>query len=249
METTNPEGERLQKIIASAGLASRRGAETLIKSGRVKVNGQIIKELGTRADPKTDVITVDNKEIKPVDFLTYFMFHKPVGYLTSMSDPKGRPTIKPFLEKLKPRVYPVGRLDMDVSGFLVLTNDGELARRLMHPSFMVPKIYRVLTQNRPGPEALSLLRSGQLIIGDKPTAPAKAEILTKGEDKGWLELTLTEGRHRQVKRMCSAVGHPVIKLKRVSYAGLWLDPNLPPGSIRKLTQKEINLLKKIVGLL
>ncbi|MDR2405462.1 MAG: rRNA pseudouridine synthase [Deltaproteobacteria bacterium] len=242
--------QRLQKIIAEAGIASRRAAERLILAGRVKVNGEVVKTLGAKAQLGKDTITVDNQELKSQEALSYYMFHKPEGYLTALKDAKlKRPTIAEFLKRLPIRVYPVGRLDKDVSGFLVLTNDGELARRLMHPSFEVPKVYHALVKGFPSRSALRMLESGELIIDGKPAAPARARMLTKGPDKGFLELIISEGRHRQVKRMCAQVGHPVEKLKRVAYSDLVLDIDLPPGKFRRLTSREVDLLKRRVGLL
>jgi pseudouridine synthase len=176
------------------------------------------------------------------------MFHKPAGFLTTFADPQGRPTVMRFFEGLPVRVYPVGRLDMDVSGLLILTNDGELTKRLMHPSFLVPKIYRALVDGVPDRGDLEIIRGGGLVIDGRPAAPAEARMIGEGPDKGWLELTLTEGRHRQVKRMCAAVGHRVVRLKRVAYAGLWLPKDLPPGEVARLGPREIGLLRAAVGL-
>lgn len=238
--------ERLQKIIAEAGLASRRGAERLIAEGRVTVGGRVADQPGLKVDPSKAVIAVDGRPLPPPQRLQYYMFHKPAGCLTTLSDPRGRPTIRPFLEDLPTRVFPVGRLDMDVEGLLILTNDGELAKKLMHPSFQVPKVYRVKVAGRPDADDLEKLRSGRLMLGSRPAAPAGAELIKEAEDRAWLLLTLTEGRHHQVKRMCSAVGHPVLKLKRVSYAGLELG-RLPREMIRHLTAAEILALKKSVA--
>jgi pseudouridine synthase len=238
---------RLQKILAQAGISSRRKAEDLIKAGRVKVNGRTVTQAGTKVSPQ-DAITVDNEPVGPGEKLCYYMFHKPKGFLTALSDPYDRPTISQFLRVLPVRVYPVGRLDNDVSGILILTNDGELARRLMHPSFEVPKIYRVLVNGQLTKDDLLLLSSGELIIDGKPAAPARARLLTRGPDKGWLELTLTEGRHRQVKKMCASVGHPVEILKRVAFSRLNIDPRLAPGQIRALSNQEILTLKTQVRL-
>jgi pseudouridine synthase len=239
---------RLQKYLATAGLCSRRRAEALMREGRVKVDGIPATELGFKIDPALVKVTVDDQAVSQSDELGYYMFHKPGGYLTSLSDPQGRPTIRPFLEALPIRVFPVGRLDRDVSGLLILTNDGELGKRLMHPSYMVPKIYRTLVRGDPGEEELNLLRSGRLIIEGKPAAPAEARIVRTGPDRGWLELVLTEGRHRQVKRMCGAVGHGVIKLKRLAYCGLWLPEALKAGEIMELSLDQVNALKTKVGL-
>lgn len=238
--------DRLQKIIAEAGLASRRGAEKLIAEGRVKVNGQVVDQPGLKVDPAKAVIVVDGRPLPPPQRPRYYMFHKPAGYLTTLSDPKGRPTIKPFLESLPVRVFPVGRLDMDVEGLLILTNDGDLAKKLMHPSFQVPKVYRVKVSGRPDEADLEKLRSGRLMLGSRPAAPAGAELIKEAEDRAWLLLTLTEGRHHQVKRMCSAVGHPVLKLKRISYAGLELGA-LRREMIRPLSAAEIHMLKEAVS--
>lgn len=239
--------ERLQKIIARAGLASRRGAEKIIGDARVKVNGKTVSQPGTKADPDKDIITVDGKKLKLGTKNAYYLFYKPPGCLTTMSDPQGRPTIAPYLNKLKERVFPVGRLDWDAEGALLLTNDGDLSARLMHPKYHVPKTYRVKVEGIPDEKTLKLLAGGVLKIGDKVVKPAEVEIIKKGRDRTWLKLVLTEGRRRQIKRMCSAAGHPVMKLKRVSFGSLDLG-RLPPGEMRKLTGPEINALKKDAGL-
>jgi 23S rRNA pseudouridine2605 synthase len=176
------------------------------------------------------------------------MFHKPKGFVTTLSDPQGRPTIRDFLLHLSVRVFPVGRLDLDVSGLLILTNDGELATRLMHPSSLVPKVYRAKVIGKPDKSFTDLLSSGNLIIGGKPAAPAKATIVKSGPDKGYVELTLTEGRRHQVKLMCAAAGHPVAILKRISYGGLPLPEDLPSGNLRPLDDDQIKTLKGLVGL-
>jgi 23S rRNA pseudouridine2605 synthase len=243
------EAVRIQKLMADAGIASRRGAERLIAEGRVTLNGETVASPGAKAVPGRDTVAVDGKPLGQAEDIRYFMFNKPAGFLTALSDGKlGRPTIMPFLERLPARVYPVGRLDRDVSGFLVLTNDGELARRLMHPSYEVPKVYRAFVKGAPDERALRLLRSGALTMDGKPCAPAKAKIVESGEDRGAVELTLTEGRHRQVKRMLSAVGHPVLLLKRRAYAGIPLDPALGPGECRPLTDREVLTLRRKAGL-
>ncbi len=242
-----PVQERLQKIIAEAGLASRRGAERLIDEGRVSVNGRVVTEPGSKADPGRDEIKVDGRLLPAPQKPSYYMFHKPAGYLTTLSDPQGRPTIKEFLDRLPVRLFPVGRLDMDVEGLLILTNDGALAKKLMHPSSHVPKTYRVKVSGLPDEEALETLRSGGLMLGDRPAAPALAELIKTAEDRAWIFLTLTEGRHHQVKRMCSAIGHPVLKLKRVSFGGLELGP-LRREMIRPLSPAEVRLLKEAAGL-
>jgi pseudouridine synthase len=214
--------ERLQKFLAASGLCSRREAKNLMRQGRVFVNGEPAADVCRMFDPERSTVTVDGKAIGPAESLAYYMFHKPTGYVTTLSDPQGRPTVGLFLDRLKERVFPVGRLDRDVSGLLILTNDGDLCARLMHPSSLIPKVYRALLNGQPDDGDLELLREGKLTIEGKLAAKAKARMLDNGPDKGWLELTLTEGRKRQVKRMCAAIGHDIIRLKRVSYCGLWL---------------------------
>jgi pseudouridine synthase len=239
--------ERLQKVISGAGLCSRRKAERLMAEGRVTVNGRAAVEPGIKVDPRRAVILVDGRPLGPPEKFVYYMFHKPAGCLTTLDDPRGRPTIRPFLAGLPARVFPVGRLDMDVEGLIILTNDGRLARRLMHPSSLVPKVYRVKVEGLPDEAALDKLRHGRLLLGDRPAAPALAELLKTAREgtagaRAWLNLTLTEGRRRQVKRMCSAIGHPVLKLKRVSYAGLELG-SLRRSQARPLTPAEITTLR------
>ena len=240
--------ERLQKILAQAGLSSRRGAKRLIEEGRIKVDGQIAQGPGQRVDTATSTVTINGREIPLAEPMAYLMFHKPAGYVTTMSDPQGRPTVKDLLKGIRERVFPVGRLDRDVSGLLILTNDGDLATRLMHPSFMIPKVYRAKVEGNPGSEFVRLLKSGRLIIEGKPAAPAKAKILRSGPCAGWLELVLTEGRNRQVKRMCAAAGHPVKILKRISYCSIDLPPSLPPGEYAPLSSGQVAILKASVGL-
>ena len=239
--------ERLQKILAQAGLASRRSAERIIKEGRVKINGRVANQLGVKADPEQDIIEVDGRVLGRPESMAYYMFYKPAGFITSMKDPQGRPTVAHFLDGLPERVYPVGRLDQDAQGLLILTNDGELARRLMHPRFHVPKVYRVKVRGVPNQAALTLLKSGRIVLGDKPVAPAQVELIKVGHDRAWLKMTLIEGRHRQVKRMCSFAGHPVLKLKRIAYGSLDLG-RLASGQIRPLRKEEIAALKSAAGL-
>ncbi|MDR2934386.1 MAG: rRNA pseudouridine synthase, partial [Candidatus Adiutrix sp.] len=200
--------ERLQKVISGAGCCSRRKAERLMAEGRVTVDGRKATEPGLKVDPARAVILVDGRPLGPPEKLIYYMFHKPSGCLTTLDDPRGRPTINPFLAGLPARVFPVGPLDMDVEGLLILTNDGPLARRLMHPSSKVPKVYRVKVEGLPDEEDLARLRNGVLPLGGRPAAPAGAELLKTAREgtagaRAWLSLTLTEGRRRQVKRMCS----------------------------------------------
>ena len=239
--------ERLQKIISRAGYSSRRGAERLILAGRVTVNGVVVDRLGTKADPGKDRIEIDGRPMNDLEALAYFLMYKPVGFITSLKDPRGRPTIADMISGLGVRLFPVGRLDRDTEGLLVLTNDGELARRLMHPGYHVPKTYRVKVEGRPGPEKLERLASGKIILGDRPVAPAEVAVIKNGSDRTWLHLTLIEGRNRQVRRMCGRIGHPVLKLKRISYGPLTLD-RMKPGDIRRLSPAEVASLKRAVGL-
>jgi pseudouridine synthase len=240
--------ERLQKILAHAGLASRREAEQWIVDGRVAVNGITVRELGTRADPAKDSIKVDGKRVKSASAPLYFAFHKPPGVVTTLDDPQHRPDLTPFLKKLgeKKRVYPVGRLDFNSSGLLLLTNDGELARRLMHPRFGVSKVYHVKLSSCPSTEDLARLRNG-IRLEDGVTAPARARVLQKLKKNAWVEIELREGRKREVRRMFLALGFFVEKLVRVRVGTVALG-QLVPGALRPLASGEVAQLKQLVGL-
>ncbi len=236
--------ERLQKIIAAAGIASRRKAEELITSGRVQVNGQVITELGSKADPEQDHIRVDNKLLQGPERFTYVALNKPKGYVTTVSDDKKRPTVMDLVGKVKGRVYPVGRLDWASEGLLLMTNDGELANALMKASSNVPKTYVVKVAGQPDETKLDKLRRG-VSIAEKGgrrvrTAPAKIRLIREG-DNPWLEVTIIEGRNRQVRKMFEEVGHHVEKIRRVQYGPLALD--VPPGDWRNLTLLEVAKLK------
>ena len=238
--------ERLQKIIASAGVASRRKAEELIASGRVQVNGTVVTELGTKADPESDHIRVNGKLLhtRAEQRKVYLLLNKPRGYVTTMSDPEKRPTVMDLVRGVKGRVYPVGRLDYASEGLLLLTNDGDLANRMMKAASHVPKTYLVKIAGIPKEEALAKLRSGLSIATDEGkrvrTAPASVRVV-KEANNPWYEVTLIEGRNRQIRRMFEAVGHHVEKIKRVRYGPLSLD--VPPGEFRSLTLKEVERLK------
>lgn len=239
--------ERLQKILAARGVASRRKCEELIAAGRVKVNGALVKELGYKADPKIDRIEVDGKPIRdePSRY-RYYLFHKPTGVITSVRDPQGRKTVLDFVD-VSERIYPVGRLDYDTSGLLLLTNDGKLTNRLTHPRFEVKKTYVATVRGVPNQRALRALMSG-VMLEDGKTAPAFAR-LTRVDDRAReadIELTIHEGRNRQVRRMCAAVGHPVLKLRRVQFGFLTLG-SLKPGQYRPLTREEVTKLKNLVN--
>ncbi|HTF99282.1 MAG TPA: pseudouridine synthase [Nitrospirota bacterium] len=233
--------ERLQKIISAAGITSRRAAEQLILEGRVRVNGKVVVELGTRADAAKDHIKVDGKLINPRQPRTYIMLNKPAGYVTTLSDPEGRPTVLELLKGLKIRVYPVGRLDYNTEGLLLLTNDGDFAHRITHPRHELPKTYRVKVKGVLEDRQITELEEG-IYLDDGRTAPAKLRKLGKEEVNSWLEITIHEGRKRQVRRMFDRVGHSVIKLKRVKVGPLMLG-DLGEGVYRHLTAEEIEAFK------
>jgi len=236
--------ERLQKIIAAAGIASRRRAEQLITGGVVSVNGQVVTELGTKADPERDHIRVNGKLLRGAQRHVYLLLNKPKAYVTTASDPEGRPTVMNLLRGVRERVYPVGRLDYASEGLLLLTNDGDLAAKLMKAASHVPKTYMVKVAGVPSAEALAKLRTGVFIPTERgrrvKTSPAKIRGLREAENP-WYEVTLFEGRNRQLRLMFEEVGHHVEKIKRVRYGPLELD--VPPGEFRRLTPREIARLK------
>ncbi len=235
---------RLQKIISQAGLASRRAAEKLIAEGRVTVNGQTVREMGTKADPARDDIRVDGRRIKSAARLRYILLYKPAGYVTTRSDPQRRPTVIDLLGGVREYVYPVGRLDYDTEGLLLLTNDGDLAARLTHPRHGVERTYEARVAGMPDDDALDRLRRGIPLDGRR-TLPADASLLNRGrrDRVGVLSITIREGRNRQVRRMCEAVGHPVRKLIRVGIGPL-SDQGLKAGRWRELTAQELRVLKQ-----
>jgi pseudouridine synthase len=237
--------ERLQKVLAHAGVASRRAAERLISEGRVSVNGSVVTALGTKVDPARDAVKVDGKRIAaPPSGRTYLALHKPRGVVTTLSDPEGRPTVKDFLRGIKARVYPVGRLDYDSEGLLIVTDDGALARDLMHPSRGVEKTYLAKVKGQPEPEVILRLSRG-LPLDGRRTGPARVRIVRRG-DNAWIEITIGEGRNRQVRRMFQAVGHPVQRLRRLGYGGVVLG-RLPVGHLRPLTEAEVAELSRAAG--
>jgi 23S rRNA pseudouridine2605 synthase len=238
----HPGTQRLQKLIAAAGICSRRQAEVLIQAGRVKVNGRIAG-LGEQADPRHDEIVVDDRPLKRKEPFCYLLMHKPVGVVTTLSDPEGRPVITDLLHDIDARVYPVGRLDLTTSGLLLLTNDGDLANRLAHPSHEVTKTYLVRVRGNLTPEAIRRLEQG-VELEDGKTAPATVSRVRSSGGHAWFELTIHEGRNRQVRRMCEALGLPVSRLMRIRYAFLSLD-DLSPGQYRHLNSAEINRLKRL----
>ncbi|MHB1652272.1 MAG: pseudouridine synthase [Desulfitobacteriaceae bacterium] len=239
-------GIRLQKLLAQAGVASRRQAEEIIRAGRVNVNGKKVETLGLKVENE-DRVTVDGKVVSVREAWHYYLLYKPLGVITSVNDPKGRKTVMDLLPELPVRIYPVGRLDYDTSGLLLLTNDGELAYRLTHPSYGVEKTYRVWVGDKITAQALKILREG-VELEDGKTAPAKIKPL---EDKGelpTLEVSIHEGRNRQVRRMFTAVGYPVLKLERIRFGPLSLDGELRPGLFRPLRLEEQKALHQAVGL-
>jgi 23S rRNA pseudouridine2605 synthase len=241
--------ERLQKIIAAAGIASRRKAEQLILGGLVTVNGQTVTELGSKADPERDHIRVSGKLLRGPERHVYLLMNKPKGYVTTVKDPENRPTVMDLLHGIGARVYPVGRLDYASEGLLLLTNDGDLAHGLMKAASHVPKTYLVKVAGSPPLESLSRLRQGISIPSERgrrvKTAPAKIRVIREGTNP-WYEVTLTEGKNRQIRRMFEEIGHHVEKIKRVRYGPLQLDVH--PGEFRKLTIEEVAKLKSSAGL-
>jgi len=238
--------ERLQKIMAASGIASRRKAEEIIAAGRVTLNGKVVVEQGTKADPERDVICVDGKPLKSRQRLLYFLLNKPKGYVTTVSDPEGRPTVMELMKKCPERVYPVGRLDYASEGLLLMTNDGALAQKLMKAGSHAPKTYFVKVSGKPDEKALNRLRAGIMIEMEDgrrvKTSPAKIRLIEDAPNP-WYEVILIEGRNRQIRRMFLAVGSLVEKIKRVQLGPLVLD--VPPGKFRALTEQEVEQLKSL----
>ena len=235
--------ERLQKILAQAGIASRRAAEEFITAGRVAVNGNVVTELGTKADPAHDRITLDGKPVRLGERKLHILLNKPVGYVTTLKDPQGRPVVTSLLKGVKERVYPVGRLDYNTEGLLLLTNDGELANRLAHPRHEVEKEYLVRVRGSVTSEQLRLLAAG-VELEDGMTAAAVAKLVRESENNSWLSITIHEGRYRQVRRMCDAVGLTVVRLRRTRY-GILEAGELKPGEYRLLTPPELDGLRAL----
>lgn len=233
--------ERLQRYLARAGVASRRACEALILSGAVCVNGRQA-ELGAKVDAFSDRVTVRGRRIEPPREPTYIILNKPAGYVTTMRDPQGRPRVVDLLPPGLPRVYPVGRLDLDTTGLLLLCNDGDLAQKLLHPSRGVWKTYRARVRGRPSREDLDCLRRG-IVLEDGPAAPARVKILEVEDGYATVEIELHEGRKRQVRRMLAAVGHEVVSLARVGIGPLRLN-DLAPGSWRYLEPDEVAVLRE-----
>lgn len=233
--------QRLQKILSAMGITSRRKAEELILEGRVTVNGRIAT-IGMKADPSRDHIKVDGKLLLRPEPKVYIMFNKPKDVVTSLYDPEGRPTVKDFLKGVKYRVFPMGRLDYDSEGLLLLTNDGDFAHAVLHPSRKISKTYLVKVKGILEEEEIEKLRSG-IKLSDGMKAPAKVKRIRETENNSWLEMTIYEGKKRQIRRMFEKIGHQVLKLKRIRIDGLEMG-KLEPGTYRYLSSEEINKMKR-----
>ena len=236
---------RLQKIIANAGIASRREAERLIDEGRVTVNGTVVRQQGVQADPGTDRIKVNGRLIPAPEKKVFILFNKPRGCLTTVKDDKARPTVMDFFKDLPARVYPVGRLDFNTEGLLLLTNDGELSKKLLAPESKVPRTYLVKVRGVPEEKALNRLRRG-VRLDNRPTAPMKVHVKRVTGKNSVLSIKLTEGKYRHLKRVCEKVGHPVVKINRIEFGKLNLK-EVPLGAYRFLTPKEVRSLNALVN--
>ncbi len=241
--STHP--ERLQKYLARAGVASRRAAEELIAAGRVSVNGVVVTAMGVKVTPGLDRVEVDGREVAPPSDHVYLMLNKPAGYVTTLKDPLGRPIVADLLPDIGRRVYPVGRLDADTTGLLLLTDDGEFSQMLMHPRFHVSKTYRARVEGTPSEQALDKLRRG-VVLTDGPTRPAEVELVERQAGSCIVRITIREGRKRQVRRMFKHIGHPVIELHRERIGPLELG-DLAPGAVRPLAAEEVAALIEAAG--
>ena len=239
--------ERLQKILSKAGIASRRASEKLIEEGRVTVNGTVITQAGTQADAESDIIEVDGVRISAPEKHVYFLLNKPKGFISTAKDERGRRTVLTLLADIKERVYPIGRLDNNTEGLLLITNDGELMNGLLHPKFQVEKTYIARLSSIPTESDLEKLRKG-IVLDDGPTSPAKVVLIDRNPVQGGarVEITIHEGRNRQVRRMFAAIGFDVVALKRIEFAGLNLS-GVRRGQYRPLTDLEIAHLRELAG--
>lgn len=243
---TESEGVRLQKVLAAAGLASRRGAEQLIAEGRVEVNGKVVEEQGRRVDPEKDHIRVDGSRIPPQRRHVYLVLNKPRGVVSTMEDPEGRPTLTDYLPRRSDRLFHVGRLDTETEGLIVLTNDGDFAHRLAHPSYEVSKTYLADVVGLLDNKTLRRLEKG-VTLEDGPVRPDKVKLVSRTETRSLVQLSLHEGRNRIVRRMMDSVGHPVDRLSRIAIGPIRLG-QLRPGETRELTREELGSLLDAVGL-
>jgi 23S rRNA pseudouridine2605 synthase len=238
--------ERLQKFLSRAGVASRRTAEEYIRAGRVTVNGKVVSEMGVKVDPDRDEVKADGRTVKVEVGLVTVMLHKPSGYVCTTQDPQGRRVVMELLGQRSDRLYPVGRLDYDATGLLLLTNDGELAYRLTHPSYMVPRTYRVTVVGEVSRDTLRQLAKG--VDLDNRTVYPEVAVIKRESEKTVLEITVHEGRYHLIKRLMEQVGHPVMKLKRIAFGPLRLE-GLPRGTFRELSGRELKTLRAGVDLL
>lgn len=236
---------RLQKILADSGITSRRKAEELIRNGRVTINGLEVTRLGTKADPSKDSIKVDNKPIQKPPSKLYIMLNKPRGCVSTLSDPEGRKTIADLFRDIPIRLYPIGRLDYDTEGLIILTNDGYIAHLLQHPRHNISRTYLVKVKGLPERSVMNNLSSIQL--NGRPVGKLKLKVHKKITQNTWFELTIWEGRNRQIKRMFEAIKYPVLKIKRIGFGPLKLDKNLKPGTYRFLTMGEVKMLNCLLS--
>jgi pseudouridine synthase len=236
---------RLNKILAQAGLSSRRGADRLIADGHVSVNGVVTTDLATLADPDVDIVALRGAPLPQAERKRYVLLHKPSGYVTTVSDPRGRPTVADLVREVGARLYPVGRLDWDVEGVLLMTNDGDLTHRLLHPRYGLPRVYEVEVRGSVTSGDLARWRRG-VTLDDGPAAPTAVELVRPVGSTTLLRLTFTEGRKHEVKRYCEALGHPVHRLRRVAFGPITLG-DLPRGAHRALTPREISTLRTAAG--
>jgi len=236
---------RLAKFLSHAGIASRRQCEELLREGQVKVNGNIVTEMGFQVDPIVDQIEFAGQIIKSEQTAVYLLLNKPPGYICSAYDPQGRPTVLDLVQDIDQRIYPVGRLDFDTAGLIILSNDGEFTNLMIHPRYKIEKRYEAWVEGKVDDLELHAIRLG-MVLDDGPTAPAKSSLLRQEVRKSLIEIRIHEGRKRQVKRMCAAMGHPVLSLKRTGIAFLSLN-GLSEGQYRHLTLKEVAELKKCAG--
>lgn len=243
---TEPAGVRLQKVLAAAGVASRRGAEQLIAEGRVEVNGKVVAEQGRRVDPETDHIRVDGSRIPPQRRHVYLVLNKPRGVVSTMEDPEGRPTLTDYLPRRSERLFHVGRLDTETEGLIVLTNDGDFAHRLAHPSYEVSKTYLADVVGLLDNKTLRRLEKG-VTLEDGRVRPDKVKLVSRTDSRSLVQLSLHEGRNRIVRRMMDSVGHPVDRLSRIAIGPVRLG-QLRPGETRELTRDELGSLFDAVGL-
>lgn len=234
---------RLQKYLADAGIASRRKAEELILEGKITVNGNVVRELGTKVDAKMDTVLYQGKKVECTQEMVYIMLHKPEGFVTTVKDQFHRATVLDLVSGVSERIFPVGRLDYETSGLLLLTNDGDVTYRLTHPKHDIEKVYEAKLFGIPDPTDLAKFRRGVIIDGRR-TQPAKIEILEKGEKYCQVRIVIVEGRNRQVRKMCEAIRHPVAQLKRIATGELELG-DLAKGKYRYLTEKEVKYLKSL----